>query len=236
MMTTASQVDVWRIDVAAFEPAADALRRLLDADERARADRFHFRKDQVRSIVARAALRMLLGRMTGLAPESLGFVYGPNGKPALAPSFPQVHFNLSHSGDVVLVALSRTCATLGVDVEERRAMNDAQAMASYVLTAREQAAYAALAPDAQAAAFFRAWTCKEALAKATGDGLAIGLDHYEIALDEAQAARLLAVGGNANEAAHWQLTTLDVRPGYAGALAVRAPALTVQVFDLAPPA
>jgi 4'-phosphopantetheinyl transferase len=232
---TDTQVDVWRIAVAAFEPRTDALTALLSADERARAERFHFRRDQVRSVVARAGLRVLLGRMTGLAPESLDFVYGANGKPALAQSFPPVHFNLSHSGDVVLVALSRDCPLLGVDVEAQRDMTDLRAMAAYVLTARERAAYEALAPAAQPAAFYRAWTCKEALAKATGDGLAIGLAHYEIALADPDAARLLAVGGDEAEAAHWHLSALDVRPGYAGALAVRAPEVAVRVADLAPP-
>jgi 4'-phosphopantetheinyl transferase len=233
----AAYVTVWRVDVPAHAPHLPVLQALLGDDERQRAARFLRHEDAVRSIVARASLRVLLGRATGIAPQDLCFVYGAKGKPALAPSTPcspPVHFNLSHSGDVVLIAVSPDCAMLGVDVEQEHTLTDAAGMADYVLTPRERAVYESLDASERRAAFYRAWTCKEALVKATGDGLAIGLDHFEVTLAPREAPRVVAVGADTGAAAAWQLAVLDAGPGYAGALAVRG-AAGVRVRDLPPP-
>jgi 4'-phosphopantetheinyl transferase len=227
----AAQVTVWRIDVATYEPDLPALRALLSDDERARAARFLRREDAVRSIVARAGLRILLGRQTGIAPRDLSFVYGANGKPALAPPAPVLHFNVSHSGDVVLVALSFDCP-VGVDVEQMQPLPDAGGMVDYVLTPSERALYAALDAAERDAAFYRAWTCKEALAKATGDGLAFGLDRFEVTLTAHEDPRVLALDSNVADAAAWQLFILDVWPGYAAALAARVNQVTLELRDM----
>ena len=90
----------------------------LHADERARAERFHFQSDREHFIVARGALRAILGFYLKRAPECLSFRYSSHGKPALALESGEdpIHFNMSHSHGVALYAV--TCGReVGIDLE-----------------------------------------------------------------------------------------------------------------------
>jgi 4'-phosphopantetheinyl transferase len=227
-----ASVTVWRIDIPAFEPHLPALTALLNDAERARAARYGHRQDQVRAIVARASLRLLLARETGLAPEALVFTHGANGKPMLAPPLSGMHFNVSHSEDVVLIAVSTDCAMLGIDVEQMLPLPDADAMAAHLLTARERAVYETLTAAARAQALYQAWTCKEALAKACGDGVEGGFDRFEVMLVPNGSPRVLAIDGSTVEAADWCLVKLDVGLGYAAVVAGGAGILSVCMADM----
>jgi 4'-phosphopantetheinyl transferase len=227
-----ASVTVWRIDLPAFEPHLSALTALLNDAERAHAARYGHRQDQVRAIVSRASLRLLLARETGLAPEALVFAHGANGKPMLAPPLSGVHFNVSHSGDVVLIAVSPDCAKLGIDVEQTVPLPDADAMAANLLTAREQAAYETLSASARVQAVYQAWTCKEALAKACGDGVEGGFDRFEVMVAPGEMPRVLAIDGSTAAAADWCLVKLDVGCGYAAVVAAKAGVLSVRMSDM----
>jgi len=109
---SAGVVDVWRADLA----AADGLAELLCAQERARAERLLRATLWARS---RGMLRALLGRYLDRDPRGLRFELGPQGKPALrgrAGRARQLRFNLSHSGELALVAVTAG-REVGVDVE-----------------------------------------------------------------------------------------------------------------------
>jgi len=115
------EAHVWRIDLEL--PGADIDREfiLLSADERDRANRFIFKKDRNRYIAARSALRRTLGRYLQDDPAELRFTYGSHGKPSLHSACnPQnLRFNLSHSGEVALIALA-VATEVGIDVERIR--------------------------------------------------------------------------------------------------------------------
>src|SRR6185436_3144973 len=81
-------------------------RALLNAEERARADRFHFERHARRFTVARAFLRSTLGAAIGRPPESLEFVFAEYGKPSLAGG--EIEFNLSHSHELAVLAIAET--------------------------------------------------------------------------------------------------------------------------------
>src|SRR5215207_4413624 len=89
-------VDVWRIDLDQNEERLERFRRILEAHELERAGRFHFEKHRRHFIVARGFLRSIVARYLETQPESLRFVYGAYGKPALAGEH-TLRFNLSHS-------------------------------------------------------------------------------------------------------------------------------------------
>jgi phosphopantetheinyl transferase len=91
------------------------LRQILSPDQRERADRFHFEMDRRRGVIGRGYLRLLLGRILDLR-----FEYDEFGKPGLIPKrAPQLQFNLSHSGGLILIAIAMGRA-VGVDVERIR--------------------------------------------------------------------------------------------------------------------
>src|SRR6185436_1069938 len=102
------EVHLWTIPL---DPAnwRDAFRLgWLSPDELQRAHRFAFECEQRRFAVCRATVRAILGGYLGRAPGELRFDYGPHGKPRLVPANPgdSVYFNVSHSHEVGLVAVS----------------------------------------------------------------------------------------------------------------------------------
>ena len=222
VLTLSSQdVHVWRISL---EPDAEhvwCLRQLLAADETARADRFHFAKDRRHFIVARGALRVILGRYLGLDPRHLAFSYSAYGKPALAtaPAGDWLRFNISHSHELALCAMTRG-REVGIDIEHIRANVSSEAIAERYFSPREVAALRALPADLRRAAFFTCWTRKEAYIKARGEGLSFPLDRFDVSLTPGEPAALLRTLGDPHEASRWTLQALAPGPGYIAALAV----------------
>lgn len=192
---------------------------LLSEQERARAARFHDRTAMVAFTAAHGWLRRVLGAYVNVPPEALRFGEGAHGKPQLALASggtPRVSFNLSHSGDLAIVAVAEQMA-VGVDIEHVRPMPRQIAEDSFA--PGEAAALANVAPAERDSAFMRLWTRKEAYLKATGTGLNTPLDAFEVSLDE--PARLLRVRSDPAEAACWQIAHLEPAPGYCGAVAAR---------------
>jgi 4'-phosphopantetheinyl transferase len=151
--------------VARLDSSSDSLEACLSADERSRAARFFFARDRRRYIAARARLRELLGERLGVAPKAVELVYGENGKPHLAGG--ELHFNVAHCNDVALFGFSRF--DIGVDLEALRPIAGDDAIAAQWFSPAERLLYELLEKPL---GFLYCWTRKEALAKATGEGLA----------------------------------------------------------------
>ena len=161
-------VHVWMTDCA---PESGHRPRLLAATtdaERERAARFHRREDGERFLVAHGTLRLLLAGYLRCDPLTLRFGAHANGKPFVEGA--RIHFNLSHSGALALIAVARS-RQVGVDVEEVRPMPDLDNVATRVCTPGELAVLTSLPEGERSRAFLAMWTRKEALAKATGEGI-----------------------------------------------------------------
>lgn len=224
----AGDVHVWYVDLAAGAGAVARLATGLADDERVRAGRFRFDRDARRFVVARSALRAVIGRYLGLAPGSVEFTYGVHGKPGLGGVHAVLGFNLSHSGEVAVAAVGWRRA-LGVDVELRRPLPDLAALAARSFAPRERAVLEALPEVERPAAFFRCWTRKEAFIKATGEGLAQALDGFVVSLGPGESARFLDIGGDHAALARWSLHDLSPPVGYTGALVVEGAVRAVRV-------
>ncbi len=149
----------------------------------------------------------------------LRFSYGRFQKPALMPTreapTPELQFNVSHAGGLVLIAVTRGCE-VGVDIENVRELKDIDLIARRFFSVRENAALQQLPATHRPEAFFRCWTRKEAFIKASGEGLSRPLDSFDVALDG--PAALLRVDGD--DASRWTLHDVYPAPGYTGAVAV----------------
>lgn len=143
---------------------------LLSADEKDRAGRFIFEHDRARFVAARAFLRRVLGQVVGEHPAALIFAYGAHGRPRLSACAPRPDFNLSHAGDVALLAVC-WASPIGIDVEAIAPAMDTGTLAGQVMHPNELAAFERLAEHRRTSAFFRLWTRKEAALKAQGSGL-----------------------------------------------------------------
>jgi len=169
---------LWLLRVSEHAESLDDGYGLLDEDERARHAAFLRQVDRDRYAAAHIALRRLLGGYLGAPPEAVAIGREPcplcpeqHGRPAVLGS--GLHFSLSHSGDLVLLAFAT--ASVGADVEQLPSAEAAENLAP-VLHPRETAELAALAVQDRRVAFGRCWARKEACLKGTGAGLAGGVE------------------------------------------------------------
>jgi medium-chain acyl-[acyl-carrier-protein] hydrolase len=213
------EVHVWRAPLDQPADRLEALRRTLAPDELQRGERFHFEKDRRHYVAGRGILRTLLGRYLGRDPGGLQFSYNPQGKPTLAGEAAGLRFNLAHSHGLALFALCRG-RELGVDLERIRPEFAGEPVARRFFSPREVAALRALPEERRHEAFFVCWTRKEAYLKATGKGLSLPLDCFDVSLAPGEPAALLATRHDPAEAGRWSMTALAPARGYAGALAV----------------
>lgn len=191
-----AELHVWRIGLDLFP--AESFVAELAPEEAAR--RFYRAGDRRRYIAAHGALRRILSRYCGIAPAALRFGRTPNGKPYLEPEM-DLCMNLSHSGELALVAVARRME-VGVDVEQIRPVPEALDIARRFLPPEEAGALEALPPEERPQRFFRYWTRLEARLKAAGRGL-----------------------GNGPLPEGWPAEELEPGEGYAAAVAAgRAPA------------
>ena len=156
---------------------------------------------------------------------------GEHGKPHIAvPGFP--HFNLSHAGRCIVLALSRD-QELGVDVEALtpRRRHSPLELAQRFFADDEARALAALDANVRDDAFLYLWTCKEAVLKAIGHGLSFGLDRLQFQLDGEGVPRALhSIAAEAGTPGEWQIRRFVPAPGHTASLAWRGPACVVRCF------
>lgn len=186
--------------------SAQQLQAWLNPRERQRLAALRRPGDQQRFLLARAGLRRLLGAWRGEQAARVPIACDRHGKP-FCPGGPW--FNVSHSGELILLALHPE-HSVGVDVERHRPALDWWPIARRVLLPADLAALAALPPPQRQEAFLQAWCRLEARLKARGSGLA-GLE------------RLRQEGGEGQPGRGERLWDLRLPPGYCGALACLEP-------------
>ncbi len=220
-------VEVWQTPISSYESELATLERMLAPGERSFAARLRSPGARARFVVTRATLRRLLGEYVGCEPAAVELRTGPHGKPELREAVPgMVHFNVSHSGDLALLAFASD-SPVGVDVERERGRSDLAGISSRFFAPEEHAAIMAAPPGERLRAFLALWTAKEALLKARGDGLR-GLDDVRVALGPAGAAAI-APRSRGRDLERWSVRTLAAAPGYVAALAARSLLPRVQV-------
>jgi 4'-phosphopantetheinyl transferase len=179
------EILAWLMEVD--EPPATTVkewRTCLDAAELTRADSFYSDLDRITYIGAHWLLRNALAETGGLPPSHWRFVKGKHGKPQIdaALTRPDLCFNLSHSKGLVACVVA-TGAPIGIDVELISSAHSGLGIASRYFSADEIALLRSRPLHEQPQTFFRLWTLKEALIKATGEGLHRSLDSFSFSLD-----------------------------------------------------
>lgn len=219
------EVHVWRMELEQPRDLLEKFRGTLEPDELQRAERFHFEKHRSSFVVGRGFLRYVLSRYLETEPEALKFSYGEYGKPALDG---RLHFNMSHSHRVALLAITED-RQIGVDVEHIRADFATADIARRFFSAAEVESFDSLTKEEQVEAFFRCWTRKEAFIKATGKGLSQALDAFDVTLAPGVAAELLRV--EEDDASRWFMSDIDAGSDYAAALVVEGAAVQIRYWS-----
>lgn len=212
-------VDLWQVSLTDWPNIGAACQALLSNSELQQADSFRFDKGRERFILGRGMMRAVIGRVIGTAARDVVLNFSGQGKPHL-PDADAVQFNLSHSGELIILAVTRS-AQIGVDVEAFRHLPRRDQIAKGILGSDELSRYEALSDSQRQTAFFTIWTRKEAIVKAVGRGLCFPLTDVEVSYSS--DARVLRFGDHVADAVPWHLNRLDCPDGYVGALATSLP-------------
>jgi 4'-phosphopantetheinyl transferase len=219
---------VWQLNLERSEEELGALAELLSTDERDRAARFHFARDRHHYIAGRGILRNILARYLDQPARDLVFSYGLRGKPILSGA--PLQFNLAHSGGVAVIALSRD-RSVGIDVEQIRVVPSWEGVTNSFFSAMEREAIQSLPSVDRLGAFFTCWTRKEAYLKATGEGIGVPLDSFDVSVIPNSLPRLLRVQDASEETDRWHFHTLPLTSEHIGVAAHDGPIETVQHFQ-----
>ncbi len=158
-----------------FAAAEATLSATISGEETARGERFLHAKDKELYLLGKYVLRKILASLTGLPPAELTFSVSSTKK----PFFPDQDFNLTHSGDHTYLAFSPFA--IGIDAEKINPDFDTQPIIDFCFSDEERAL---LSDGNYMLNFYTIWTRKEALLKATGEGLCEDMKQVSILADQ----------------------------------------------------
>ena len=212
----AIHVDLWLWHLDRHNQDIEALAWPLSDEERQKSESFIKPVDRTRFIAARGRMREILASYANVAPGLLRFDLVGRGKPVLREG---PAFNLSHAGGwaALVVAPDTPRLQIGVDIEAMRPVNPAVTVRTF--SPSEQRDLGRLLPSGWMRGFFNGWTRKEAVIKATGEGLGVDLQSFDVTLMPDRPAQMLDSRGPLPGAGAWSLVNLDTGPGFCGAVA-----------------
>jgi 4'-phosphopantetheinyl transferase len=204
-----NELEIWHGKVTAEDAHYQAYWRVLDEAEQTQARKFKNALLHQRYVEIHGRLRNLLAQMLKQSPEKIRIKKAEHGKPYLA-DYPELAFNLSHSADRVMIAVGWRCQ-LGVDIEVCKQRINVSGLVNKCF-AEEEAAYWTQLPETKKnQEFYRFWTRKEAFVKATGQGIALGLNNCVINTEN--TAQFLRVPDLCGQASAWHVLDIDLGEG-----------------------
>jgi len=219
MNITCNEVHIWCIQLDIPFDKITSFNRILSNGEKFKANKFHLEGDRRRYIVSHGALRIILGKYLQIDPENIQYVYNPLGKPLLPSDInrKQLYFNLSHSGEYALCAVTLG-RQIGIDLEYMRSAPDLEAMARHFFSYEDNKIIYSYSPECRLQVFYNLWTLKEAYLKATDEGIK-DLDSIEIFLSPEGS---LGINDKKNKNTSDDWTIFQLRPvnNYAAGLVV----------------
>jgi len=211
-------VDLWSSTGFNYGESLDPLRENLSRDEIFRADALVFESDRRDFIAGRQFLRLVLSAYTDIPPKDIQFCFGVAGKPEMRRF--SGAFNLSHSGGVATVAVTRVRGiSLGVDIEAIREID--RDVPKHCFSKTEQKILYGKSDSVWLESFYRIWTRKEAIVKCFGTGLDDDMNKFDTMswCGEPKARAKVCIDGN-EKTVH--LHEFEPIPGFVGAIAVEA--------------
>ena len=161
-----SDIKLFKIELSQYYNSTEILLKALTLEEVKRAQRYHQLKDSNRFIICRALLKYLIAEEKGLDISQIHFEKQANHKPYFS-SDRSLFFNVSHAGDFAVIAIGN--CELGIDVEQIDTNFKYADILSSVFSVEEinfinHSQYIRHT-------FYKFWTRKEAIVKATGKGI-----------------------------------------------------------------
>jgi 4'-phosphopantetheinyl transferase len=200
---TAISIDFW---TAQLDTENAEYWRVLDNNEKMRAEKFSNTLARQRYVAAHGQLRIILAQYIAQPAAHIQIQKTSLGKPYLA-QYPETVFNLSHTDNYLAVAVANDCQ-LGVDIELCKQRSTMTALVKKCFSSEEADYWRQLPEQQQVRAFYQFWTRKEAFVKATGLGIALGL--RECATNPAYPQQFLSVPARCGLASDWHSRDLEL--------------------------
>lgn len=222
-------IDIWLCDLKNLSTNIDQFYSKLSEDEQDRAEKLKIGSKRQQYIITRGSLRKYLGLLAEADPAVFKFKYLKHGKPILEESsqYADISFNVSHSNDIALIAISRK-QNIGIDVEKINYEIDPQTLVSRFFSKAEQSEFNALPKTIKAKAFCACWTRKEAFIKAIGDGVAYGLDKFDVSVDPETQQPKISLHKPSTEI--WSALNLHINNDYMACLVSNTDAINVRCW------
>jgi 4'-phosphopantetheinyl transferase len=219
-----SEIHIWRVGLERQENAIKRFERLLSSDERLRSGQFHFEHLRQRYIITHGALRVILAGYCGRPPEALQFGHGRFGKPFLVDPPGVLEFNISHSDDLSLIAVTAG-QSVGIDVEKVRQLQSLDLILNRYFSVEERRYIDSTPEPKQTQAFFTLWTRREAVAKALSLNLEAALMKIQVPLypfgGKIVVSHFGGIEGNIGNIGHsWYIRDLKFGADYRSAVCV----------------
>ncbi|MDH3346150.1 MAG: 4'-phosphopantetheinyl transferase superfamily protein [Kiritimatiellaceae bacterium] len=209
-------IEIWSIQLSDYVADLEFCRVLLSEAERTHAEKLIHPADAERSILCRGILRTVLADYLNIIPKLISFERNENGKPFLSNS--EMEFNLSHSNDRMLIAVTAGRA-VGVDIEFHRENVKMTAIAKRWFSPEEQSFFQNSNKPKET--FFDIWSKKEAYVKAKGQGIYFDLPSFTVPLGEKPSVSTF------EKNASWFFQTLKIDPDYSAAVVSEVPIVPI---------
>ena len=208
-------LDLWLADCR--EQDSQCCRLVLNAAELARAQQYKHDKLRQRFIITRAILKQILARYQDIKAEDIYFERGQYGKLFLSGQREGegLVFNVSHSANRLAVVIG-TEQRLGVDIEQHKSTVSLSGLVKKCFSESESQFWRGLPESEQLETFFDIWTVKESFVKATGRGIALGLNQCVTSAENLE--QLVSIPDLYGLAKHWRIIRLTLAEGYSGAI------------------
>ncbi|WP_179319621.1 4'-phosphopantetheinyl transferase family protein [Winogradskyella helgolandensis] len=161
-----SGIKLYKIELSQYYNITDVLLKTLTPHEVQRAHRYHHIKDSKRFIICRSFLKLLIAQRNDIEISQVYFEKTENHKPYF-PLDKTLFFNVSHAGDYAIIAIGN--CELGVDIEYiDKHFNYADILPT--VFSSEELSFVEMS-NFKRQTFYKLWTRKEAIVKATGKGI-----------------------------------------------------------------
>ncbi|KJD32011.1 hypothetical protein PW52_15985 [Tamlana sedimentorum] len=157
---------IYYFKISDFHFLIDHAKHLINKEELKRAQRYYHKKDRDRFIVCRTILKLLLEQHTNILATKINIKIDSNKKPYVDTA-PTMFFNISHSGEYAAIVFSNT--QVGIDIEKIKSKPIEREIITSIFNNTE--ADLILNTSNTNELFYKLWTRKEALVKASGIGI-----------------------------------------------------------------
>lgn len=222
-------IELWYGELPGDTACYPDYRRILDQAEQTQAGKITHALLHNRYVEVHGRLRKVLAKTLDQPADKIRIEKTEYGKPYLV-DHPQVSFNLSHSANHLLIAVGRDCQ-LGVDIERCKPRVNLSALVGKCFAEEESSYWNSLPEAEKIPEFYRFWTRKEAFVKATGRGIALGLNHCVI--NPVKPTAFLRVPPECGRFSQWQALDINLGQGLCAAIVADKPIAGIRMMNLA---